>query len=213
MRSKSILALALVFLFVSVACRVCGQVVPAATKNQLPLAVGVGLSGYDSGWDGTLFGGTLWVNYIPNWTPNFLRGLGLEVEARDLNYGRSGSEPGEMREDTAQGGAIYSWPHFQKFRPYGKFSEGFGDAEYLVYSYVTDSYSTHYHQTRTIWSAGGGAEYQVSQKVWLRADYEYQVWPHFFYYPYPPTYPPKARLSPWGFTVGAMYHFGGFRSR
>ncbi|MGC9159381.1 MAG: outer membrane beta-barrel protein [Terracidiphilus sp.] len=209
MRSKLIPAQSLVFLIAFATCHVSGQVAPAATKNQLPLAVGVGFSGYDSGWNGTLFGGTLWINYVPNWTPDWLRGLGLEIEARDLNYGRSGSEPAKMREDIAQGGLIYSWPHFLKFRPYAKFSAGYGNAEYLVYNYATDTDNLRYHQSRTILSEGGGAEYQLGRKIWLRADFEYQSWPDFFKHPGTPI--PAGKLNPWGFTMGAMYHFGSLR--
>jgi hypothetical protein len=125
----------------------------------------------------------------------------VEVEARDLNYGRSATQPANLREDVVQGGLIYVWPHFLNFRPYGKFSEGYGNTDY------ESAIAGRHHDSRTIFSGGGGVEYRVHRQFWARVDYEYQSWPNFFKHPATPTTPalPSGRLNPQGFTVGAVY--------
>lgn len=185
-------------LFVGSAYLSFAQVVPSASENRLPLAVGAGLSSFNPDWaHGRMLGGTLWADYTPNWVPQRLHGIGLEVEARDLNYHRSPSQPANLREDIASGGVIYSWRHFHNFRPYGKFLMGFGNTDYEGKTLVRG------HDSRTITSLGGGAEFRVFRHVWVRADYEYQSWPDFFKH----TAAPSGRLNPQGFTLGAMYNF------
>jgi hypothetical protein len=51
-------------------------------------------------------------------------------------------------------------------------------------------------------AGGGGVEYRIMPRLWVRADYEYQSWPDFF-----KSTVPAGRLNPQGFTVGAIYHF------
>ena len=201
---KQYLGLSLALLFVYVARPALSQTAPAATEKSLPLAIGAGFSGYNPDFGhGHLLGGTLWVGYFPDKVPSVLRGIGVEVEARDLNYGRSSTQPSNLRIDVAQGGLIYSCPHFRNFRPYAKFSEGYGNADDGV------SATHRNHDSRTIFSMGGGVEYRLFSKVWMRADYEYQSWPNFFKHPATQTTParPSGRLNPQGFTLGAMYHF------
>jgi opacity protein-like surface antigen len=204
MRSKPYVGLALALLVLGAASCVHAQTVPTAEGKGIPFAVGLGLSVYNADvGHGQLLGGTLWVDYIPNRVPKFLEGFRLEAEARDLNYGRSGTQPANLREDVVEGGLVYSWPHFRNIRPYAKFSEGYGN---------TDSTSSitgvRYHDSRTIISGGGGVEYRAYRRLWVRADYEYQSWPNFFKHPATPTTParPSQRLNPQGITVGVLYH-------
>jgi opacity protein-like surface antigen len=203
MRLKLYVGLALAFLFVGAAYSAHAQTVPAAIGPKLfsPLAIGVGFSGYNPDFGhGHLLGGTLWIDYIPtNYVPHLLRGLGIEAEARDLNYGRSATQPVNLRIDSAAGGLIYSWPRYRRYRPYAKLSMGFGNADYEYNS--TKNYD---HASRTVTSFGGGLDYRAIKSVWVRCDYEYQTWPTFFIHPTPP---PVGRLNPQGFTLGAMYHF------
>ena len=204
MRLKLCFSLALAPLFVCVASSIHAQTAPAATGHRVPIAVGVGLSGYNPDFGhGHLLGGTLWIDYFPSRLPWYLHGLGIEVEARDLNYGRSASQPANLREDIVQGGVIYSWPRYRNFRPYAKFSEGYGNAD----DGVTPTHRN--HDSRTILSGGGGLEYRAYKSLWVRADYEYQSWPNFFKHPATATQPfrPAGRLNPQGFTVGVVYHF------
>jgi hypothetical protein len=204
MRMNLFPRLAVAFLFVCAACSVLAQTVPAATESRLPLAVGAGFSGYNPDLrGGHLLGGALWVDYFPNQVPRLLQGIGIEAEARDLSLDRSSSQPANLREDTVEGGLIYSWRHFRNVHPYGKFLMGYGNTDY------ENAAKLRGHDSRTITIAGGGVDIRVFQRVWLRADYEYQFWPDFFKHPAPI---PADQLNPQGFTVGALYRFGSRRS-
>jgi opacity protein-like surface antigen len=204
---KPYLGPTLAALIVCSASSVLAQTAPAAMQGNIPLSIGAGISGYNpNDGHGHLLGGTLWIDYTLPHMPHILQGIGLEAEARDLNYGRSTTEPADLREDTAAGGVIYSWPRYRYFRPYAKVMAGYGNAdeETLAAPFVR------WHDSRTITSGGGGIEYRVYRSIWVRVDYEYQSWPDFYKHPsygVPPVYPPAGRLNPQGFTVGAMYHF------
>jgi hypothetical protein len=50
---------------------------------------------------------------------------------------------------------------------------------------------------------GGGVELRAYRSLWVRADYEYQFWPDFFF----KGAKPIGQLNPQGFTVGVLYHF------
>jgi opacity protein-like surface antigen len=199
MRLKSNNGLTLALLFVCAVCPARAQTVEAANEAGLPLAIGGGFSGYNPDFGhGHLLGIALWADYTPSKVPQVLSGIGIEAEVRDLNYGRSSNEPGNLREDVGGGGVIYSWRHFRNFRPYGKFLIGFGNTDF-------ESVAKHrVNQTRTVTCLGGGVEFRAFRNLWARADYEYQSWPDFFF---TRVGVPKGKLNPQGFTVGAMYHF------
>jgi opacity protein-like surface antigen len=204
MRLKLNNGLTLALLFVCAACPALAQSVEAATEAKLPLAVGGGFSAYNPDYgNGHLLGIALWVDYTPNKVPQVLRGIGIEAEARDLNYGRSSDEPANLREDVGGGGVIYSWRSFRNFRPYGKFLMGFGNTDWETPNSETGK-ERRFNQTRTVTSIGGGVEFRAFRNVWARADYEYQFWPDFFFNG---AGKPDGKLNPQGFTVGAMYHF------
>lgn len=203
MRSMPLLRLTVALLLISAASFLPAQTVPDAKANGIPFAIGVGLSGFNPDFShGHLLGGTLWIDYIPNRVPRILSGFELEAEARDLNYGRSATAPYNLREDIVQGGLIYAWPHWVNIRPYGKFFEGYGNTDY------ESVLNGRHHDSRTIFSGGGGVEYRVYRRLWVRGDYEYQSWPNFFKHPATQTTParPPGRLNPQGFTVGVLYH-------
>lgn len=183
--------------FVCATYSAVAQAVPAATEGKSPWAVGAGISGYypDFG-PGQLFGGTLWIDYTLTKVPSLLQGLALEAEARDLNYGRSAAEQSNLRQDTAGGGLIYSWHHFNKLRPYAKLLEDFGNTDYGMNT------GTRYNATRNFLACGGGVEYRVKRRLWVRADYEYQFWPDFF-----KSTLPAGQMNPQGVTVGVTYRF------
>ena len=170
------------------------QVVPAYKARTLPLSVGIGPSSYDVDWgNGRMFGGTFWIDYYPGRLPRVLHGLGVEVEARDISLGRHLPSQQNVRQDTAEGGAIYTWRHFENFHPYAKFLYGHGSFDFTL------PHSTMYaHDTRSLWAPGGGFEYRIYRQVWARADYEYQVWQDLFGFYNP---------HPQGFTAGVAYDF------
>jgi len=198
MRKKAYLALSLALFCLCAAYSAHAQAVSATTEEvEKPFAIGAGISGYTPGhWPGRLYGGTLWLDYTPTWMPSLLQGIGIEAEARDLNYGRPSSQP-NLRQDVVEGGVIYSWRHYRNLRPYGKFLAGYGNADYGA--------RVRSHDSRTITSLGGGVEVRAVRCVWVRADYEYQFWPDFFKHPY--TTQPAGQLNPEGFTLGVLYHF------
>lgn len=204
MCSKQNHGLALAALFLCAAVNASAQSAPTATAGNLPFAIGAGFSGYNPDFGhGHLLGGTLWIDYFPNRLPRILDGFGLEAEARDLNYGRSSTQSPNLREDAVEGGLIYSLRLFHRFRPYGKFSEGYGNTDY-----ETGPTSRH-HDSRTIIGGGGGVEFWAFKGISVRADYEYQSWPDFFKHlkTSPAPVPPAGRLNPQGVTLGAVYHF------
>ncbi|MGB6686754.1 MAG: outer membrane beta-barrel protein [Terracidiphilus sp.] len=177
-------------LFLSVALPAFSQVAPSASQGGIPLSVGVAYSNYYTDWSGYESGPTAWVDWTFHRGPRLLNGLGIEAEGRDLNYARTGSQP-LLREDTAEGGPMYHWRHFDRFEPYGKFLFGYG---HIAFNDIYNPYYT--HDSRTVIAPGGGAEYRVVRNVWVRADYEYQFWTDFFNH---------HALNPEGFTVGASY--------
>ena len=196
MSSKSCTKLALTILFAALAVPSPAQVAPSATAGGgWTIAAGGGPSYFHMNYgDGEEWGGTLWVDVNINKGPSFLRGLGGEMEARDLSIDRAPTLPDDMRTDTLGGGPIYTWRHFPRFRPYAK----------VLVSYGSLDISKHnYHYTWILYSPGAGIEYRPFGNVWLRADYEYQVWPQLF--------TPKWSYNPDGVTVGAMYEFGHHR--
>jgi hypothetical protein len=203
MRPTYPLQWAIVTLCVCAAFSAHAQAPPAAQGSAAfsPLAIGAGFSAFDAGWtDGYMLGGTLWIDYTPNFLPHSLKGLGVEAVARDISIDTNHRAQFNIREDVASGGLIYSLPRFGRYRPYGKYLVGFGNCDYPT------KYNARYHQTRTVTSVGGGVDYQIFKRIWMRGDFEYQFWPDFFKYP-PALNKAPGTLSPYGFTLGAMYHF------
>jgi len=194
MQLKMILATLLVF----EALPVCAQVVPAATEGNFPLAVGSGFSSFDVDWGhGRMGGGTLWADWHLYTRTPFLQGISVEMEARDISLGGSPSQP-NIRQDTAAGGLTYTWPHYRFVQPYGKFLMGLASMDF------TSSDPAYKHDTRTFNAFGGGLQIRVLPHVWVRADYEYQIWASLL----------NGTPDPQGFTLGVMYDFShGFRRR
>lgn len=197
-----IFLLPVVATFLLIASRsVLSQTIEAANKSYPPYVVGVGFSNYDLGYNtskylipygsGRMSGGTLWAELYPSMLPSKLHGLGLAVEGRDLSLSHSSSSF-ITREDTAAGGLVYRWDHFYNFRPYAKATYGIGGVDFQS----SNPYYT--HDTRAIWGITGGVDYHAVHHVWIRADYEYQVWAKLFF----------ATLHPQGVTIGAVYDFG-----
>ena len=193
MRLKLCFWLSLAVFIVCSAYFASAQVVPTATAKQPVWALGAGLSG--------VLQLVMEPEVVLNRSPSFLHGIGLEIEARDLNYGRASTVSPNLREDTAEGGVIYSWPHYRKLHPYGKLLMGYGNIDQMVHG-------ARHHDSRTFATPGGGVDYKVSRSIWVRADYEDQKWPDMAYrnvHGKSTAYGP--RYSD-GFTIGALYHFG-----
>jgi opacity protein-like surface antigen len=170
-----------------------GQVTPSGFERPLALKAGVGYSNFDSDWNGRLSGPALWVDWSFNQGPAFLQRLGIEAEARDLNYARTSPLSG-LRFDTAAAGPTYTFRGSPAIRPYCGFLVGLGSIDF------PRAKGTGYsHDTRTIYEPGAGVDWLIASRVRLRAAYEYQFWPDFFY---------RHTLNPSGLTLGASYAFG-----
>ena len=185
-------------LVVSAAVPAYGQVQPAATESRLPLTLGLGFSSYDTDWSGYLSGPSFWADWRFRHVPDRLRGIGVEVEGRDLNYHRTGVVP-NLRMDTAGGGPVYIWQHSGRFQPYAKFLVEFGSIDFMI-----QGVSNYTHDTRVVRSPGGGLNYRVFRGVWVRGDYEYQFWPDLGH---------GHTLTPEGFTIGVAYDLSSSSSR
>jgi opacity protein-like surface antigen len=166
------------------------QVVPSATEGSSPISAGLGYSNYATDWSGRLQGPTFWITWDLPSNPRFLRGFGLEVEGRDLQFGRPSTQA-NLRLDTLDGGVIYKWRHYPTIRPYAKYLVGLGSIDFDI------SRPTYTHDTRTVYAPGGGIEYRIWHNVWARGDYEYEFWTDFFHH---------NSLNPHGATVGISYN-------
>ena len=168
------------------------QVEPSAKQGgSVPLVVGVGFSNFSMDWGpGQRMNGiSAWVDVYP--LPGVVKNLGFEVEGRDINYMRSIPN---LREVTALGGAIYSVDHFEKIHPYAKFLMGVGSMDFPPFPGIPN----YTHDSFLVTTPGGGVEMQAYHHVWIRADYQYQMW-HEVFGPY--------TSNPNGFTVGAQWDF------
>jgi len=193
MSSNSCAKIALSLVFAALAVPASSQVSPAAVGGGgVRYAVGGGVSDFKMDYNtGYEWGGTLWGDATFNSGPAYLHGLGLEFEARDISYHRPSTLPNDMRTDTIGGGVKYTWQHFNRFRPYVKGLISFGNI---------DLKKNAYHFDWVLYSPGLGVEYRPIGHVWIRADYEYQIWPDVFN--------PNWTYNPGGYTLGAMYQFG-----
>lgn len=182
-------------LFLATAISAYSQAKPAAIGSQSKFAIGAGFSDFNSDWNGSYDGGTLWIDWNPSYGPSFLHGLGLEIEAGDHSFDKTGSVQ-HLRLDTLGGGPIYTIRHFSRFHPYAK----------LIMSYASFDFEPiplknggiYSHDTRTDYAPGAGAEYRVARHLWVRGDYEYQFFVDFFH---------KHAMNPRGGTIGFSYDF------
>ena len=203
MRSKPILPLFFALIFIAFSGLAHSQVEASAFRGTLPFTVGGGVSGFNVDWGrNRMYAATLWVDWHPGRIPSILRGLGVEAEAHDLNYGRPNTStlpqnastlPSNFRQDTALGGPIYTYSRFRNFRPYGKFLIGFGSFDFHF-----PNNSRYTHDTRSLYEMGAGIDYRVWHSVFFRADYAYQDWGKLFN---------GTNSHPRGITVGAVYDF------
>jgi len=190
--------------FLAATLPLSSQVVPGARQGGVPIVLGAGFSSFNMDWghgaDGNLRymdGITAWADWNFYNAPGLLRGLGVEVEGRDIDWAHPSGLP-QLRHDTFLGGPIYTWRHYRKLYLYGKGFAGIGSIDFQP---LPDAPPTYTHDTRTVWALGGGGEYRAVGNFWLRADYEYQWWPQLF--------GPNA-LTPNGITLGMVYDFHRF---
>ncbi|MGC1463435.1 MAG: outer membrane beta-barrel protein [Terracidiphilus sp.] len=194
MRFKLFLRFIPTFLFALALVSAHAQVAPQAVQGGFPVVAGLGGADFAIDWGpGTRMEGiTAWVDVFPWDTPPKFHGFGIEVEGRDLNFNRPYGIS-KMRQDTGMAGPIYSVTHFKKFRPYGKFLVGIGSIDFPPVG--SPPYT---HDTFMVFAPGGGFDFRLWQHVWLRGDYEYQIWNYTF---------DGHSLTPNGASCGLSYDF------
>lgn len=174
------------------------QVTYSAEEGKLPFTLGAGFSNFSLDWGTTnprMNGYTIWGDWRLPHMPPALRGLGIELEGRDINWSAPASLPGH-RMTTGSGGVIYEWRDWRAFpriRPYAKYLIGFGSIDF------PGNAPNYNHDTRTIYSPGAGVNVLAWNRFSIRGDYVYQFWPDLFGH---------GSLNPNGFTVGTVYDFG-----
>jgi hypothetical protein len=185
--------------FFAVLAPSAAQTIPAATgpiQHPYPFTIGGGASDLNVDWSRSrMLGVAMWVDWHPKVLLRSLDGLGVEVEGRDLDFDRPSQLASGYRQDTLGGGVIYTYRHFSKVRPFGKFLIDYGRLNY-GYGQIA---------TATVRAPAFGFEYRAINRLWVRADYEYQIWPNLLNGIFP-GYTGKS-LDPQGFTLGVSYDF------
>jgi opacity protein-like surface antigen len=193
--------LTFVLLFLLSSLSVGAQSRPSAREAGLPLSVGFGYSNYNIDFDNfkrsaeespRMGGLSAWIDldlsglrFVPN-------GLGIEAKGDSIRYGRP-QDYSEMSQTAALAGPIYHWRRRSALHPYGKFLLGYGRT-YFPARY--GKWVGPYHfDTRTVYAPGGGVDLHAYGPLWVRADYEYQMWPQLF----------GRTVTPNGFTLGVSY--------
>jgi hypothetical protein len=219
---RLMIRLSLAALFVSASFPVFSQVVPAAVQQSWPLEIGGGLSYFSThivnhefpttvypSFKGSMLGPAAWLDWTLPHMPRRLYGLGIEAEGRQLSWANTGTDP-QLREDTGEGGVIYMWRRHHNFHPYGKYLMGFGSVDFEGNYPLKGPYpgctGNCDHDTGIFDDLGGGAEYRIRDNLWVRGDYEYELWTKF-------GKPANKTVYPRGFTFGVSYdlrglHFG-----
>jgi opacity protein-like surface antigen len=165
------------------------QVVAAGKGGNQQLFVGGTFSDFDPDYGyQRLYGIGAYADY--NLTPRW----GAEAELRFHRFNQLVS----IHEDNYLIGPRYNY-HHKRFIFYGKGLIGLG---YFNFPFNAA------HGTYFATALGGGVDYRLTHRIYLRGEYEYQIWPGFVGPPDPLPIPPQRRpngLTPNGFAFGASY--------
>jgi opacity protein-like surface antigen len=114
------------------------------------------------------------------------RWIGIEAEGRALFLNKYGDK---LQMYTGGGGPRVFY-RYHKFVPYAKAVVEFG-------SITFPNHPTFDHATMVLYGVGGGADYNLSHRVSLRGEFQWQSWPDFL----------GRGLNPYGANIGAAYRF------
>lgn len=151
------------------------QALPTATAPGGYVSVGGGGSIFQADYGKRdIAGVTAYADLHPTWR------FGIEMEARFLHF--------HTFEDVSEAnyliGPRISFRPGSRVRPYAKFLVGDGKIV-LPFHYAEGNFFTY--------APGGGVDYQLSDRIAIRAiDFEYQKWPDF----------PYGELNPYGISMG-----------
>jgi opacity protein-like surface antigen len=143
------------------------------------LKVGGGFSSARSDYADRYNGGAAYINF------DFLPHLGVEGE---FHYVKDSSD---LYEKTYEVGGRY-FRTYRKFVPYGKVMYGRG-----VFNFPALPDGFRPNLAYNLVAAGVGVDYKVKPYLYVRADWEYQMWMGF----------QDSSLSPSIITIGAAYRF------
>lgn len=162
------------------------QVAPAAKVGGLPIGISVGVSDYDLDYGP----GRRMQGLVARAGIGLFHGLGVDVNARTL-FMNTPPQLTRMQQTTYLAGVFYEAPGFWRLRPFARAGAGLGVIEFPSANplYTRDSY--------TVYAPSAGAEYPITPKVFVRAEYEYQFWRQY----QGPKY-----LNPQGYTIGVTYY-------
>jgi hypothetical protein len=158
----------------------------------LPLVFGGGYSNFSMDWGPGHRSSGIYAYADVYPFPAFLHNVGIEVEGRSSRWG---NPIPNLREDTGMGGAIYSYSHMERVRPYGKFLAGIGSMDFPP----IPSLPKYSHDTVFVDAVAGGADVNLYQGIWLRGEYQFQWWHNVF--------GAGRTFTPNGLSVGLHYDF------
>ncbi|MFZ0337170.1 MAG: outer membrane beta-barrel protein, partial [Terracidiphilus sp.] len=167
------------------------QVSPGASSGgNSKLSFGAGVDYWRGDWGQIArYGPAAWA------TDELWHGLGVTAEGYSMIAGGAHGA-GEYKFFVGQGGVSYTY-HWHRLAPYAKYELGFGSL-----SFPHKTTSTYTHDTRNTWAVGGGVEYKLWSRIWLRGDYTYEGFPDF----YSDITHEHHTLDPAGFALGVTYH-------
>jgi opacity protein-like surface antigen len=165
------------------------QVVAAGKGGNQQLYVGATAASFDPDYGyQRLYGIGAYGDY--NLTPR----LGAEAEVRFYRF----NQLANIHEDSYLVGPRYSY-HRRRYTLSAKALVGLG-----YFNFPANAA----HGTYFAIGVGGGLDYRLSRRIYIRGEYEYQFWPGFVGPPDPNPVPLANRpngLTPNGFAVGASY--------
>ena len=183
---------------VSVSC--AAQVAPSTTTHPpLATSVGVGMNYWSGDWgrgDINRWGPQAWA------TVTIWHDLSIIVEGHSMIIGGN-QLASNYKYFTGGGGVVYTSDYWGRFQPLLKAEAGYASLSH------PSNFSGHLHDTRNIWTLGGGVEYHTAGHFWTRVEYSYDFFPNF----HSSVTNQYHTLNPRGFTFGETYRFGPSGSR
>jgi len=172
------------------------QSAPSATSRAVSIYAGGEISTFNSDWgcvNASVF--TCWdrhltgIAVVADANHFLISRLGVEAEARWLHWGGPGNG---LVQSNYLLGPRYRLFRFDKLSVYGK---GLVGESWMT---IPGGYGSRRYFTYAI---GPTAEYDVSKRLTVRADYEYQIWPQFAGI----STLPNHQLTPNGLSFGATF--------
>ncbi|HEY1986260.1 MAG TPA: hypothetical protein VGG85_12665 [Terracidiphilus sp.] len=157
---KTLVSYALVLTALLSGRSLSGQSAESANAGGVAVWVGASVSGYY-----LQYGGEKNLGLSGFFDADSIRRWGVEGEGRWLDY----HETANVHAETYLAGPRYH-VNIGRFQPYVKGLAGLGSFNF-PYNYA--------HGRYFVVAPGGGADYFLTHRLTVRADFEYQIWPQF----------------------------------